>query len=191
MSVLAALRRRWPEALLIGAVTLPWLALLALGSLWLWQNGHMWAWAIGAAALALLAWPLTRLVRRRHNAEMRAALGDRGEPSRAWNTREREAWSAVLAIADATAPLSFIDVDLLLAKAREVVDAAAVRLHPEAQAPWAQFSLPDVLLLTERVSQNLRQGALRHDSGGQISCGSSRWSTATVQYGPWATTCGG
>jgi predicted GTPase len=91
---------------------------------------------------------------------MRAALGDRGEPSRAWNTREREAWSAVLAIADATAPLSFIDVDLLLAKAREVVDAAAVRLHPEAQAPWAQFSLPDVLLLTERVSQNLRREAL-------------------------------
>src|SRR6516165_9659232 len=127
MSMLTRLRRRWPEALLIAAVTLPWLALLALGSLWLWQNGHVWAWAIAAAALSLLAWPLTRLARRRHNAEMRAALGDRAEPSRAWNTREREAWSAVLAIADATAPLSFIDVDPLLAKAREVVDAAAVR----------------------------------------------------------------
>src|SRR5262249_14978660 len=96
MSMLTRLRRRLPDALLLPAVTIPWLALLALGTLWLWQHGRMWAWAIVAAALALLAWPLTRLVRRRHNAEMRTALGDRAEPSRAWNTREREAWSAVL-----------------------------------------------------------------------------------------------
>jgi uncharacterized protein len=155
------LRRRWPEALLIAAVTLPWLALLALGTLWLWQQGYVWVWAIVAAALALLAWPLTRLVRRRNNAEMRAALGDRVEPSTAWNTGEREAWSDVLAIADATAPFSFIDVDPLLAKARQVVEAVARRLHPKTEAPWAQFSLPDVLLLTERVSQDLRRDALR------------------------------
>jgi hypothetical protein len=44
-----------------------------------------------------------------------AALGHRAEPSHAWNTREREAWPAVLAIADASDPLSFIDVDPLLA----------------------------------------------------------------------------
>jgi predicted GTPase len=180
------LRRRWPEALLIAAVTLPWLALLALGTLWLWQNGHVWAWAIVAAALALLAWPLTRLVRRRHNAEMRAALGDRAEPSRAWNTGEREAWSAVLVIADATAPLSFVDADLLLAKAREVVDAVAGRLHPETQAPWAQFSLPDVLLLTERVSQNLRREALRMIPGIRfIKLGHVLWVKQMVdRYGP-------
>jgi hypothetical protein len=155
------LRRRWPEALLIAAVTLPWLALLGLGTLWLWQRGYAWVWAIVAAALALLAWPLTRLVRRRQNAELRTALGDCGEPSPAWNVREREAWSAVLAIADATAPFSFIDVDPLLAKARQVVEAVAEQLHPQTQAPWAQFSLPDVLLLTERVSQDLRRDALR------------------------------
>jgi predicted GTPase len=162
------LRQRWPEALLIAAVTLPWLALLALGTLWLWQHGQVWIWAIMAAALALVAWPLGRLVRRRNNAEMRAALGDRAEPSRAWNTREREAWSDVLAIADATAPLSFIDVDPLLATARQVIEAVSERLHPETQTPWAQFSLPDVLLLTERVSQDLRRVALRMIPGARI-----------------------
>jgi len=156
-----SLRRRWPEALLITTVTLPWLALLALGTLWLWQRGYVWVWAILAAAFGLLAWPLTRLVRRRNNTEMRAALGERTEPSTAWNTGEREAWSGVQAIADATAPLSFIDVDPLLAKARQVVEAVAKRLHPETQTPWAQFTLPDVLLLTERVSQDLRREALR------------------------------
>ena len=83
------LRRRWPEALLVAAVTLPWLALLGLGTLRLWERGHVWVWAIASAALALLGWPLMRLARRRNNAETRVALGDRAEPSHAWNVRER------------------------------------------------------------------------------------------------------
>jgi uncharacterized protein len=155
------LRRHWPEALLIAALTLPWLALLVLGSLWLWQRGDVWVWAIASAALALLAWPLARLARRRTNAETRAALGDRGEPSREWNAREREAWRDVLAIADRTGPFSFIEIDPFFAVAGEVIEAVARRLHPEAQTPWAQFRVPELLLLTERVSRDLRRDALR------------------------------
>lgn len=168
MTLGRTLRRRWPEALLIAAVTLPWLALLALGMLWLWQRGHVWAWAIAAAALAVLAWPLARLARRRTNAEARVALGERTEPSRAWTIREREAWSDVLAIADATTPFSFAEIDPLLATARRVVEAVAARLHPEAESPWARFSVPDILLLAERVSRDLRREALRTIPGIRI-----------------------
>jgi len=99
-----ALRRFWPETLLIAAVSIPWVALLVLGMVWLWQGGHVWIWAIAAATLGLLAWPLARLVRRRANVEARVALGDIAEPSRGWNVVEREAWSEVLALADATPP---------------------------------------------------------------------------------------
>jgi len=168
MTLGRTLRRRWPEALLIAAATLPWLALLALGMLWLWQRGHVWAWAIAAAALAVLAWPLARLARRRTNAEARLALGERTDPSRAWNVRERDAWSDVLAIADATTPFSFAEIDPLLATARRVVEAVAARLHPEAESPWAQFSVPDILLLAERVSRDLRREALRTIPGIRI-----------------------
>jgi predicted GTPase len=183
------LRRRWPEALLITAVTLPWLALLALGSLWLWQHGHVWIWATAAAALALLAWPLTRLARRRNNAQTRVALGDRAEPSRAWNVRESEAWSEVLAIADATPPFSLMeitDVDSLFATGRRVIEAVARRLHPETRAPWAQFSIPDALLLTERVSRDLRREALRTIPGIRIMrFGHVLWLKEAVdRYGP-------
>ena len=108
------LRRYWPELLLVMAVALPWLCLLALGMVWLWQGGHVWAWAIAAAALALLAWPLSRLVRQRANAEARVALGDIAEPERGWNVIEREAWDDVLAIADATAPFDFTEIEPLL-----------------------------------------------------------------------------
>jgi hypothetical protein len=189
MTLGRTLRRRWPEALLIAAVTLPWLALLALGMLWLWQRGHVWAWAIAAAALAVLAWPLARFARRRTNAEARVALGERTEPSRAWNVREREAWSDVLAIADATTPFSFAEIDPLLATARRVVEAVAARLHPEAESPWAQFSVPDILLLAERVSRDLRREALRTIPGIRImKFGHILWLRQKIdRYGPmWA-----
>jgi hypothetical protein len=51
--------------------------------------------------------------------------------------------------------------DPLLDTARKVIEAVARRLHPETQTPWAEFSLPDLLLLTKRVSQDLRREALR------------------------------
>ena len=51
MTFRKTLQRYWPETLLVLAVAFPWLSLLALGGVWLWQNGHTWAWAIAAAAL--------------------------------------------------------------------------------------------------------------------------------------------
>ncbi len=159
------LRRYWPETLLVLAVAVPWLSLLVLGMVWLWQGGHVWAWAIAAAVLGLMTWPLARLVRQRANAEARVALGDIAEPSRGWNVVEREAWSDVLAIADATPPLSFAEFDPVFDRARETVEAVARRLHPEAASAWAQFSLPEVLLLTERLCRDLRREALRHIPG--------------------------
>jgi predicted GTPase len=192
MTLGRTLRRRWPEALLIMALTLPWLALLALGMLWLWQRGHVWAWAIAAAALALLAWPLARLARRRTNAEARVALGDRAEPARAWNVREREAWSDVLAIADAAAPFSLteiMEIESLRATASRVIEAVATRLHPEAQTPWAQFTVPELLLLTERVSRDLRREALRTIPGIRVmKLGHVLWLQEKVErYGPMWT----
>ena len=45
MSMGRSLRRFWPELLLFLAVALPWLSLLALGMVWLWQGGRVWMWA--------------------------------------------------------------------------------------------------------------------------------------------------
>jgi predicted GTPase len=156
------MRRYWPETLLVLAVALPWISLMVLGFVWLWQGGHVWKWAIAAGVLALLAWPLARLVRRRANAEARLALGNLAEPSRAWTGREQEAWDEVRAIADATAPFSFTELDPLVASARQTIEAVARRLHPETHTPWAQFSLAEVLLLGERLCRDVRQEALRH-----------------------------
>jgi uncharacterized protein len=97
-------RRYWREVLLSLTLALPWLSLVVLGSIWLWQRGLGWAWSLAAAVLGLLAWPLSRSVRQGAKAEARLALTDRAEPSRGWNQGqgEQEAWTAVLKIVDTT-----------------------------------------------------------------------------------------
>src|SRR5260370_11211047 len=159
------LRRYWPEIILFVASALPWLSLLALGARWRWQSGHVWVWAVAAAVLGLLTWPLSRFVRRRANEEARLALGDLAEPSRNWNAIEQEAWTEVLAIADATAPFAFTEIEPLVASARDIVEVVARRFHPEAHPAWAQFSLPEFLLLAERLCRDVRREALHHIPG--------------------------
>jgi uncharacterized protein len=151
------LRRYWPETLLFMAVALPWLSLFALGLAWLWQGGHVLVWALATAALGLLAWPLSTLVDRRANEEARLALGDLAAPSRPWNAVERDAWAEVLQIADATPPFSFTAMEPLVTSARKIVEVVARRFHPETRTAWARFSFPEVLLLIERLSRDVRR----------------------------------
>jgi hypothetical protein len=152
--------RYWRETLLSLALALPWLSLIMLGSVWLWQSGLGWAWSLATAMLGLLAWPLSRSVRQRAKGEARLALADQAEPSRGWNRAEQKAWTAVLEIADTAVPLSFTDLDPLLARARETVEIVAGQLHPGTDSAWAQFSLPEILLLTERLCRDFRRKAV-------------------------------
>jgi predicted GTPase len=156
------LRSYWPEMLLFVALALPWLSLLVLGMVWLWQGGHVWVWAIAAAVLGLLAWPLSRSVKRRANEKARLELGETVEPSRGGNVVERDAWVEVNRIADATAtaPFSFTDMEPLVTSAHQTVEAVARHFHPRESTPWAQFTLPEVLLLAEQVSRDLRRESL-------------------------------
>jgi hypothetical protein len=121
-----------------------------------------WAWSLAAAMLGLLAWPLSRSVRQRAKAEARLALADQAEPSRGWSQGEQKAWTAVLEIADTAAPLSFTELDPLLSTVRETVEVVAGQLYPEADSAWAQFSLPELLLLIERLCRDFRRKAVSH-----------------------------
>ena len=170
MNVRKALRRYWPETLLVLAVTFPWLSLLALGGVWLWQQGHTWAWAIAAATSGLLAWALFWLVRRRRTAREQEApeplgeyLGETAEPSPDWGAREREIWPHVVALSNVTPPFSFTDIEPVIASARQTATTVARHFHPEQTETLTEFTLPEVLLLTERVSRRLRGIALQFD----------------------------
>ena len=125
MKLSQSLRRYWPEMLLFLVVVLPWLSLVALGSVWLWQGGLVWVWSVAVALLGLLAWPLATSIRRRAKNEARRALADLAEASAGWNAAERDAWSAVLQIADTATPLAFTEFEPLIARVRETVEIVA------------------------------------------------------------------
>jgi len=184
------LRRYWPEMLLFLAIAFPWLSLIALGTVWLWQGGHVLLWAIATAVLGFLAWPLSRFVHHRANEEARLALGEVAEPSRGWNVAEHEAWTEVLAIADATAPFAFTEMEPLVASARHIVEVVARRFHPEACTASAQFSLPEFLLLAERLCRDIRREALHHIPGVRaIRLSHLLWAhRQNSRYGPVART---
>src|SRR5215470_1258897 len=180
--------RHWREGLLVLLVTLPWLSLLLLGILWLWQGGYVWIWALAAGSIGLLSLPLWYSVKRRSNADARTALGDLAEPSRGWNAVERDAWTCVLSIADETEPLNFLELDPVLAVAQNTIAAVARRFHPDADDAWAHFSLPAAMLLGERVCRNIRREALRRIPGVRsVQLSHMLWlQSQSERYGPVA-----
>ena len=184
------MRRYWRETLLIVAVGLPWLCLFLLGGFWLFERGYVWVWAAVAAALALLAWPIARSVRRRGDAQAKEALADLAKPLAAWNQSERKAWDEVLAIADNTPALSFLELDPLLEQARRTIDAVARQFNPDVRDAWSAFTLPEALLLGERLCNSIRREALLHIPGVRsVRLSHVLWmQRQTEQYGEVAKT---
>lgn len=147
----------WREGLLGLVLLLPWLSLLVLGAVWLWQQGKLVEWAVGAAILALLAWPLRRAVRHRAARRLEATLAARRGFDPAEDTAEdREARALVQGRLEAAGPIDLSDREAVEASLREVIEAVARHYHPGAKRPALQVTPPELLLLLERLSNRLR-----------------------------------
>ncbi len=157
------LRRFWPEALLAVLLALPWLALLVLGAMWLWDNGRVLEWALASAALVLAGLPLRVFVRRR--AEARLQPDSTAEPI--WDAEERAAWAKVQTLAEATPILGWDESDRAEALMRETIELVARHFHPDRDDAVAHVTLPEALLLAEIVSRGLRRWVLEHGAFAQ------------------------
>jgi hypothetical protein len=160
-----ALRRFWREGLLLALLALPWVALAVLGILWLREHGVLLEFALGAMAAGLIAWPLRRAIRARARTELAARLAAQQAPEAAWSATERQAWADVAAIADAARETDPTDQEAMLGLARRTVEAVAARFHPGKDDAAARVTLPELLLLTERVARDLRGMTLRYVVG--------------------------
>ncbi len=148
--------RRWRVELAAAVLLLvPVLALLLAGAAWLLQQGWMLWWLGGAVLAAVLAWGGLRL---RHG-RARAPAADEPTvtaPGATWAADELTAWEAVRR-ESAEADGSALDHRRrMLAAAQRTIEAVAQRYHPGRTAPVLEFTLPELLLLTERVSARLR-----------------------------------
>ena len=144
-------------ALTLVAITLllPVLSLVPLGSLWLWQNGYVIAWALSMLVLVSGAF----LLLRRLIAPARAPAPSE-QPTdvgrETWNARQEQAWGDVMAFADTVDPARLASRDALLALGLETVERVARRMHPEHEDPLLHFTLPEAFAVIGEASAGLR-----------------------------------
>jgi uncharacterized protein len=140
-------------ALLLSIAVVPTLTLVPLGSLWLWHNGLILPWVIGAFAFTSLmyAFAASRLVAGR--IEVSSPLRPQTADA---SPKELAASAAVERLANAVDPATIGSRSDLLDLAVKTIEAVAREFHPDDKTPVWNFTVPELLLVTERVANRLR-----------------------------------
>ncbi len=137
---------------------LPTLALIPLGSLWLWQHGYLIYWAAATLFCTALAYIFER---RTLGPARQKAIDDAanaveildpvdGDPLRA------EAKAAVDVFATDANTRTISSWNDLLNTGLETVEIVAKIYHPDRKDPMLRFTVPEALTLVEQVSGRLR-----------------------------------
>jgi uncharacterized protein len=136
------------------AVLFPTLTLIPLGSLWLWQHGWLLYWVIGALSCTLVFYSLERRVLVAPTLDPvdtrpvgNVAEGDGPEP---------RAWVQIEALIAATPPTAIKSRSDLIDLGVRTIEIVALEFHPKNKTPVWNFTIPEALVLTERVSARLR-----------------------------------
>lgn len=154
--------------LVVTALLLPTLSLVPLGGLYLWEKGYILYWALAAlvcvgvvtlvqrlliAGAVRNAPPEVKRVEGRSDASGEAA--DAGLVDPTWSPLEAKAWGDVKMVASRVDLERMNDLDAVITLGRNTVEVVAQRLHPTREDPIWQFTLPEALAITERVSRRL------------------------------------
>lgn len=140
----------------LAAALLPMFALLPLGAVWLYQQGWLLTWLLLAAALGSATYGLARWLGRAP-AVATEDTGPISGPNPDFSPLDEAAWASVQALArDVDADIIF-DRSRLLDTARTTIEAVAQHYHPQTAHPVWHFTLPELFLLSERVSGRLRK----------------------------------
>lgn len=150
--------------LIATALLLPTLSLVPLGGLYLWEKGFVLWWALGALACVGVVATLQRLLIagavRRASPEVKQAepvgdIADAGLADPTWSPLEAKAWDDVKIVASRVDLERMNDLDSVVTLGRNTVEVVAGRLHPAREDAIWQFTLPEALAISERVSRRL------------------------------------
>jgi uncharacterized protein len=150
--------RHAPVALTAIGLLLPTVSLLPFGSLWLWEHGFLFHWAIATCFSVAVAYLLQRRWLK-HNSPTEVPAPPIGLPDDrddSWSMLQNLAWDDINVLAAAAAPSRLASRDEAIGLAVEAIDTVARRLHPERRDPLLQFTVPEALNVIERASTNLR-----------------------------------
>lgn len=149
--------------LIVTALLLPTLSLVPLGGLYLWEKGYVLWWALAALScvggVALMQRLLIAGAVRRPPPETqpKQASADPLETpvDPTWSPLELKAWGDVKMVASRVDLERMNDLDAVVTLARNTIEVVAERLHPTREDAVWQFTLPEALAITERVSRRL------------------------------------
>ncbi len=151
-----------PQALLLVLAGLllaaPFIAVFLLGLLWLYQHDRLLLWMGLTAGATGLVWVAAWWVRRGVTAEWREQAEQPVRPPEPdWAPLEQAAWAEVARLSENVTDECITDRDRLLQVAEETLRRVAAHYHPAQEDPLWEFTLPEALLLSERISARLRK----------------------------------
>ena len=145
-------KRFWRELLIIIVYAVPMLTLMVLGVLWLRENGYAVHFAVATLVTTIVALTIRAVWTRP------TPSGDLLSPPGA-SEAERKARAALTALINESRAKDLSSTSAAQTLAVKTIRAVADAYHPGDQTSWLNFSIPELLLLTEDVSSRLR-GAL-------------------------------
>lgn len=145
------------EIVAAALLLLPPLLLIPLGAVWLWQRGHG-LWFLALCLIA--AMPAGFLVLRRRLAPPPPDVTELPGPEPDWPEREREAFEKLQRFATTVPALSLEDREEAFELGRRTIELVARHYRSDAARPLAAFTLPEALLLMQRVAARLRWALL-------------------------------
>lgn len=156
MADLNPAQRKSRVILVVAALLLPTLSLIPLGGLYLYQQGWLLYWAGAALGVAVVTFLAERSWMRSGERRLERLEADDDRRRREGHlTLSDRAWGDVRAIAAKVDPETLTSTQAVLALGQRTIDAVARRMHPEkSDAVW-QFTMPEALLIAERVSSRL------------------------------------
>ena len=154
---------RWKLRLVLVAflVLLPYVFLMVVGCWWLYERELLTWFAVVAATVSLLGWNLERLLRFRKHKAIKvptATLGAAGEEA------ARGAVEAIALRVESNPPAS-TEYEAWRLLAIELFNAVAVRFGRTSDTPSLEITVPDAMLIAERVLHDLRLAAKDHVPG--------------------------
>jgi uncharacterized protein len=149
----------------VGAMyALPFVLLMGAGCVWLWERRMATWFAVSTAAILGIGWCVSRYLRSKLKSDLRGSmpsLGAQGEDC-ARQSIERiaqyaEAKSATLDTFDKWKPIAI-----------ELFDSVAICFHEKSEKPSLEMTLPDAMLIAERVLHDLRLAAKDNIPGSHL-----------------------
>jgi len=142
--------------MLLVLVLLPWLALLLLGGIWLWQQHYLLVAAPVLLSSYGIAWILSQKLQQ--DEPLPQAL-PRIDPDDRWSPAAREIWDKIDALAGELNPADYplTDPARLAALAKRVIIEVAVHFRPEAGRAELDVPLRNILFIVEQVCRDMRE----------------------------------